>query len=124
MNEKINVNEVELNGIKYVRKDSVKSVAIAEKVDGLQYCVIRTYSAGVHIGYIKTHEGQQVELIDSRRLWHWSKAASLSQVAVEGCESEKFAMVVPSIILTDVIEIIPCSEQSKFILEVIPEWKE
>ena len=115
------INEIEVNGIKYVKKDSVSHKA--ESVDGMDYCVIRTYSAGVHIGYLKSHEGQQVELIDSRRLWSWDKAASLSQVAMEGCNSKKFAMTLPRIILTDAIEVIPCSQKAKDVLEELPEWK-
>jgi hypothetical protein len=115
------INEIEVNGVKYIRKDSVSKQA--EKIDGMDYCVIRTYSAGVHIGYLKRHEGQEVELVNSRRLWSWSDGASLSQVAIDGCKSDKFAVALPRIILTDVIELIPCSKKAKDVLEGIPEWK-
>jgi hypothetical protein len=112
---------IKIDAVEYVRKDSVSKQA--EQTNGMTYCVIRTYSAGVHVGYVKKHEGQEVTLINSRRLWRWSGAASLSQVATEGCESEKFAVVLPEIILTDAIEIIPCSQKAKEVLGEIPEWK-
>jgi len=115
------VNEITINGKIYVLKSGIKQAA--ESVDGMKYCVVRTYSAGVHIGYVKKHEGQTVTLVNSRRLWSWNKAASLSQVSMEGCNSDKFAMILPEIILTDVIEIIPCSQVAKTRLEGIPEWK-
>lgn len=110
-----------IDEVEYVRKDSMSQKA--ESMDGMDYCVIRTYSAGVHIGYVKSHTGQQVELVNSRRLWSWDKAASLSQVAMEGCNTKKFAMKLPVITLTDVIEIIPCSQKAKDLLEAMPEWK-
>ena len=110
-----------IDDVEYVRKDSVSQKA--ESVDGLEYCVVRTYSAGVHIGYVKTRNGQDIQLVNSRRLWRWDKAASLSQVAMEGCNSEKFAMSLPLITLTDAIEVIPCSQKAKDSLEAIPEWK-
>jgi hypothetical protein len=112
---------IKIDDVEYVRKDSVSQKA--ESVDGMEYCLIRTYSAGVHIGYLKTRTGQQVELVNSRRLWSWDKAASLSQVAMEGCNSKKFAMALPSITLTDAIEIIPCSQKAKDALGALPEWK-
>ena len=117
------VNEVVLNGVEYVRKDSIEINQKAESMDGMEYCVVRTYSAGVHIGYVKRREGQDADLVNSRRLWSWDKAASLSQVAMEGCNTKKFAMVLPFITLTDVIEVIPCSQKAKTRLEALPEWK-
>lgn len=114
-------NEIILDGVKYVKKDSIRQMP--ENVDDMEYCVIRTYSAGVHIGYLKKRDGQEVDLINSRRLWSWTEAASLSQVAIDGCKSEKFAIKLPKIILTDVIEVIPCTEKAKNKLEAIKEWK-
>ena len=36
------LDELSVNGVVYVRKDAVKEQA--EKLDGLQYCIVRTYS--------------------------------------------------------------------------------
>ena len=77
---KANINEVEINGETYVKKDSIKSV---EKPSG-NYVVVRTYSAGVHAGYLKSKEGKNVVLENTLRLWYWRGAASLSQVAGSG----------------------------------------
>lgn len=39
------MDEVIINGVAYIRKDSVKEMA--PQVDGMDYCMVRTYSAGV-----------------------------------------------------------------------------
>ena len=114
-----------IDDIKYVREDAVSNMA--EKVDGLKYCVIRTYSAGVHIGYVKEFgekHPQQATLINSRRLYNWNNACSLSQVAIDGVgDSSRVAMELPEITLTDVIEIIPCSEKAAEFFKAVKAWK-
>lgn len=90
------------------------------------YVIVRTYSAGVHAGYLKSRDGKEVILTNSRRIWYWDGAASLSQLALEGVnkpENCKFAVVLPEIILTEAIEIIPCTEKAKLCIEGIKEWK-
>lgn len=82
----------------------------------LPFVVIRTYSAGVHIGYLKNRNGQDVELIDSVRIWQWEGAFTLSQLAMEGTNEPgkcTFSMAVNSIILTEAIEIIETTEKAK-----------
>ena len=121
---KADLNEIEVNGIVYVKKDSVTQ--LAEKYDGMDYVIIRTYSAGVHAGYLKHRDGKEVVLVNSRRIWYWDGAASLSQLAVDGVskpENCKFAMSLPNIILTEAIEIIVCSEKAKNNIEGVPVWK-
>ena len=105
----------------------MESITVNEKtLDLSKYSIIRTYSAGVHFGVVKSREGKEVVLTDARRIWYWDGAASLSQMAVDGVkkpENCKFSVTVPEIILTEAIEIIPCTEKAaKCILEV-PEWK-
>jgi len=50
--------------------------------------LIRTYSAGVHFGEIISKEytlaGTVVKLKNARRIWSWSGAFTLSQIAMEG----------------------------------------
>lgn len=91
-----------------------------------EWVIVRTYSAGVFAGKLKSRNGMEVELLDARRLWYWSGAASLSQLANEGVKNPgncKFTVVVPSVILTQAIEILPLSEKAKKIIDSVPEWK-
>ena len=118
------MNKITLNGVDYVPADSVE--AMAEPVDGMRYCIIRTYSAGVHAGYVKSHNGKEVTLVNSRRLWKWSGAFTLSEMSVNGVSKPsecKFATAVPEIILTEAIEIIPCTETAKEIIVGVKDYE-
>ena len=111
--------EITVDGTVYVPKE--------EKTEGMEYVLIRTYSAGVHVGFLKSQDGKIVELNESRRIWYWDGAASLSQLATDGVsapENCKFSVVVQSIVLTEAIEIIPCTDKAKMNIAGVPIWKE
>ena len=74
--------------------------------------LVRTYSAGVHIGTLKERNGKEVTLTNARRLWSWSGAFTLSAVATQGVDraNSRISVAVPEILLTEGIEIIPVSE--------------
>lgn len=121
MQEKIET--IKFNDVEYVRKDQVSTVAI--QLDGMKYVIIRTYSAGVFAGYLKSRNGQEVTLINARRLWQWSGAASLSQLAVDGTnapKSCKFPCEVPHIELTQAIEVIECSKKAQDSIKAVAVW--
>jgi len=87
--------------------------------------IIRTYSAGVHYGTLYSREGKEAVLTDSIRIWYWSGANSLSQLAVDGTKEPancKFTISVPEILVTEVIEIIPCSENAIASIEGVKSW--
>lgn len=110
--------EIIIDGITYVPKE--------EKTEGLEYCMVRTYSAGVFAGYLESRDGKEAVVRDARRIWYWDGAASLSQLAVDGtCEPDKckFPCAVDKVILTEVIEIIPCTEKAKKSIEGVPIWE-
>lgn len=92
--------------------------------------IIRASRAGVFFGTLKdkqyTPAGVEVKLQNSRRIWYWSGAASLSQLATEGVKDPercKFTVVVPSHIVEQVIEIIPCSEDAIKSIESVKVWR-
>ena len=89
------------------------------------YVIVRTVSAGVFAGTLVSRKKCEVVLKDARRLWYWKGAASLSQMAVDGvkCPKEcKFPVVVPEVLLTQAIEIIPCTQKSRASIEAVPVW--
>ncbi len=73
--------------------------------------IVRTYSAGVHIGVLVKRAGKEVVLKNARRLWSWKGAFTLNAVALRGVDrsDSRISVAVPSIILTEAIEIIPVS---------------
>ncbi len=90
-------------------------------VKKLPYVVVRTYTAGVHIGELKSRKGKEVVLVNARRLWKWCGALSLSEVAVEGIKAgSKPSVAVESIVLTEAIEVIATSSQAEKILREFP----
>jgi hypothetical protein len=120
-----NINEIEVNGQVYVKRGSEQ--VKAESLDGKEYCIVRTYSAGVFAGYIdrKSIDNRSATIYNSRRLWRWSGAASLSQMSVEGTSNPsgcKFPCKVPECYLTEIIEVIPCSAKSKASIEGVNVW--
>lgn len=78
------------------------------------FVLVRTYTAGVHFGTIIERSGQEIHLSNARRLWSWNGALSLSEIAMKGIDlkNSKVSVPVDEIILTQVTEIIPISNQS------------
>lgn len=77
---------------------------------GRKPVIVRTYSAGVHYGYLVARRGKEVDLVESRRIWRWHGAWTLSEIATAGLDIEKSKVGVPvSITLTEAIEIIDCA---------------
>lgn len=90
-----------------------------------KHVIVRTYSAGVHAGVLKSREGREVVLTDARRIWYWDGAATLSQLAVDGTSKPancKFPCPVNEILLTEAIEIIPMSEKAILSIASVPVW--
>jgi hypothetical protein len=124
MKTEINSDSVFIGGIEYVPKSSNQ---LAEELNGMPYVMVRTYSAGVHFGYLAERENKIVRLLQTRRVWYWSGAASLSQLALEGSKKQsdcKISVELPEIILTEAIEIIPISGIAKENLKGVKEWKQ
>lgn len=74
--------------------------------------IVRTLSAGVHIGVQVRREGKEIVLHNAQRIWRWRGANTLNEMATHGINSGDYSRVsekVPSITLTEAIEIIPCS---------------
>jgi hypothetical protein len=120
-----NISEVEINGVKYVRKDSVCN---APKMDSENVVIVRCETAGVFFGELAESDlaNGVVKLTNARRLWYWSGAASLSQLAVDGTAKPKeckFPVAVPEISLAKVIEVIPCTEKAVASINGVAIWK-
>ena len=91
-----------------------------------KYVICRTYSAGVFAGNLQSRDGKEATLKNARRLWYWAGAASLSQLAVTGTSKPKeckFPVAVPSVTLTEVIEILDVTPEAETSIQAVPEWK-
>lgn len=90
--------------------------------------IIRTYSAGVHYGTLVSEEkiegGYSVTLEKSRRIWKWSGANSLSELATLGTSSPSdcnFSIPVRKIKLS-AIEIIYMTDEAIKSIDDVKLW--
>lgn len=96
------------------------------RMEGMKYCIVRTYSAGVFAGYIEYRKDQEVVLREARRIWYWEGAATLSQLAQSGTslpEKCKFPEPVDRITVLGTIEILDCTEKAKASIDSVPIWR-
>jgi len=90
-----------------------------------KYVVVRTYSAGVHIGVLRQAGEGECILDDTRRVWSWTdgKTLSCSEISVSGFSSGKMSCTVKENSLTGVIEIIPTTSEAEKCLRNFSAFK-
>jgi hypothetical protein len=94
-------------------------MAKSKKQSG-RYVVVRTYSAGVHVGYLASQsaDGKRVKLTSTRRIWSWVGANTLNEIALRGVGAEsRVSEAVPDIDLPEAIEVITCTPAGQAALE-------
>ena len=123
---KTELNEVEINGEKYVKKGS--DCVQATKLDGLDYVIVRSRNHGVLAGYLVKYSGQTVELINSRRVWYFKGCETLEELAKYGTKKINECKIAPLITLPEIMleacGIIYCSEESRKCIEGSNEWRQ
>lgn len=90
-----------------------------------KYVIVRTSTAGVFAGTIESKKGREVVLSNARRLWYWSGAASLSELAMRGTSSPstcKFPCEVSRVELLEAIEILDVTPQAMKSIKDVPVW--
>jgi len=125
-------NEIKWNDELWVRKTCINTQFIlANKVAGMQAVLIRSYAAGVHFGYLKetkdTLAGKISILVNTRRIWYWDGAASLSQIALEGVNKPqncKISVILEENEIVNVIETIPLTKKALDNLYKVSVWKQ
>ena len=123
MKTEINNNSVFIGGIEYIPKNTLS------ELDEMPYVIIRTYSAGVHLGYLKKKEstlaGMEVTLKNSRRMWEWAGALTLSDLATDGTSKPNLCKLTVEVNSIDLvaIEIISVTEKAFTNLTSIKIWK-
>jgi hypothetical protein len=92
--------------------------------------LIRSRDAGVHFGTLVSEEftpsGKVVVLENTRRVWYWDGAASLSQMALEGVtqpQNCKFSVPITENEIVNVIETLTLTETAFSNLNTVPVWK-
>lgn len=97
-----------------------------KSIKPLKYVIVRTQSAGVFAGLLESRTGQEVVMLQARRIWYWDGAASLSQLAMSGTSKPqncKFPEPVDRVELLQAIEILDCTDEARKNIEAVPVWK-
>lgn len=86
-----------------------------------QRVLVRTYSAGVHIGTLVAASETECHLTDALRLWRWEGGGlSLSAVAENGIVKGRLNRT-SQVFLTNCIEFIPTSKKAENTFEKFVE---
>ena len=91
-----------------------------------QMYVVRCAQAGVFFGQITERNGDEVTMINVRKLWQWDGACAVEQLAVNGTSNPggcKFTVMVSEMVLTGVIQILACTDKAAESLAAVREWK-
>lgn len=79
-------------------------------------CIVRTYSAGVHIGdvvWINPNNSMECKLENALRLWKWEDGGlSLSAIALNGVKKARLNKT-GTVMLTNAIEYIPTTKEAE-----------
>ena len=80
------------------------------------FVIVRTYGAGVHCGYVDKCDGRLTVLRDARRIWRWSEARTLNELALHGAGMKtrtRISEPVALIELPTTIERIACTSKAQ-----------
>lgn len=94
-----------------------------------KYCIVRDHRAGVFAGtliWINENVRQNIKLTNCRKLWYWSGASGVEQIALEGVQNPsscKFTVEVEEQELFDCVQIIKASPKAKKNIEKVKPWK-
>ena len=114
-----------IDGTEWIPKSEAPS--LAKEIDGLPCVLIRSADSGVHVGYMESKVGGEVTLVNSRRIYYWDGAATLSQLSQDGVSKPdncKFPAAIPQITVLGVCEIIPVTEAAWESISNVKEWKQ
>ena len=93
-----------------------------------KYVIVRSYAMGVFAGYLDESSTETLKILnDARRIWYWSGAASLSQLATDGTSDPvncKFPCAVERVELTSPqgFEVLSVTEKAKESILSVPVW--
>jgi len=108
----MDIGDLTLNQIKEIKAlDTAGNVGKHSMLN--RRCIVRTYSAGVHIGDVVEINGCECRLVNALRLWKWEGGGlSLSAVANNGINGGRLNKT-GEVYLTNAIEFIPTTPRAE-----------
>lgn len=111
------MKKVTIDGEVYVKESDVNT--------DYDYVIVRSVNAGVFAGYLVSENNDIVELKEARKLYYWSGACAVEQLAVDGTtepQSCKFTVAATQKIL-GVCQIVATTDKAKKSIQEVAEWK-
>ncbi len=84
--------------------------------------LVRSQGAGVYFGTLEKMEGNQVKVSNVRNIWRWTGASCLSQIANSGVTGDRIGPVVSSMVINNVLQVMPLTKAAIKNLESQPQW--
>jgi hypothetical protein len=94
-----------------------------------KYVIVRSYAMGVFAGILDPKSTETLKILtNARRIWYWSGAASLSQLAMEGTSDPancKFPCPVDRVELSSPqgFEVLDVTSKGRTSIESVPVWR-
>lgn len=95
-------------------------------MENTDFYIVRCDRAGVFFGQIKERTHDEVTMANVRKIWYWSGAAAVEQLAMTGPQNPrdcKITMEVPEMIVMDPVQIIPCTKEAAEAIRQTAIWK-
>lgn len=91
-----------------------------------KHVIVRADKAGVFFGKLVAKDKSEVQLEDARKLYYWSGANAVEQIALEGVknpENCKFTVIVKELTVNNYLQIISCTDVAIANINTVPIWK-
>jgi hypothetical protein len=89
-----------------------------------QKYIVRTDRAGVFYARIAERRGNEIDLLDARRIHYWARATECIGIALNGVGGDsRITAPIASMTVLGVIEILPVSPKAEEVLSAWPVWK-
>ena len=90
-----------------------------------KWVIVRSNQAGVFFGILEEKKGQELTLKNARKFYYFSGANTVEDLAVKGAQNSnscQLTIEVEQIIISDYVQILPCTEESIKQNKSIPVW--
>ena len=91
-----------------------------------KYVIVRSHLAGVFFGILSEKNGTELTLTNARKFYYYSGANTVEDIADKGALNVKNCKVtieVEEIVISDFVQILPCTEKAVEQIKTIPAWK-
>jgi len=91
-----------------------------------KYVIIRSNGVGVLFAKLVGKNGQELELENVRKLYYWSGANAVEELALSGVKNKnecKFTVEVDTMTISEYLQIIPCTEEAINNIKSVKIWK-